>query len=159
MSVTASYSSTSDPASGTWSPPGGGKILMARAVYSEDNDNSVTGYVQAGNGTNMVTYGSSAGASWHPTTITTSTIKGHIVDDYKYAGATLTIHDVVYLKNNAGEPVTLEMTVIRNSGKLDATGNYWGVFPNVQDVVQEITASTADYSGFKSTEIGGTGPQ
>ena len=42
-------------------------------------------------------------------------------------------------------------------GTIDATGNYWGVFPNVGDRIQETTANSANIGAFQFAAIANTG--
>jgi len=75
---------------------------------------------------------------------------------YSYGGST-TISQVVQL--GAATPA-VEMGALRNtSGKIVATGNYWGVTVPTTTQVNELLSATIDYTAFKTTPISGTGPQ
>ena len=44
-------------------------------------------------------------------------------------------------------------------GRVDARGNYWGVFPQVAPVIHEMVVETVDFSDFGNRAIEGTGPR
>ena len=68
--------------------------------------------------------------------------------------------DKVLHSDQATDPLReVELSVFFLAGQFNATGNFWGVFPNVADRIQEFTVGTIDFTNFKSVEIGGTGPQ
>ncbi|MEZ4431542.1 MAG: Ig-like domain-containing protein [bacterium] len=54
----------------------------------------------------------------------------------------------------------LEMSAgVWAAARVDARGNYWGVFPNVQAKIHEIQNGSIDYSGFLPDAVRNVGPR
>ena len=167
VSISASVSSA---ASGTdtspyWATPSGLPILTFLASYSETGGSSsypyVSGSVQGSGGTAIVGFTNTTSANWYDAwDRQTHQLRAEVVDGTSGAGGTTSVTKVIFLGPTTEDPPRLvEMTVQFSSGTFDAKGNYWGVFPDVASRVQEFTVGTADYTGFKSTQVSGTGPQ
>ncbi|MCA9539943.1 MAG: right-handed parallel beta-helix repeat-containing protein, partial [Myxococcales bacterium] len=58
-----------------------------------------------------------------------------------------------------GQP-QIELTVgVFSANRVNARGNFWGVFPNVQDRIREAQVGSTDFSGFVPAAIQGVGPR
>lgn len=44
-------------------------------------------------------------------------------------------------------------------GHIDARGNFWGVFPDVQPLIHEVQVGSADFTGFQPFALDGVGPR
>ncbi len=160
LSVSTDRSSTSDRGSTAYSPPDGADVLAARVSYSETATSSLTGYLRTSSNATLETFSSATTAHWFDLSDhRPSSVKLYIVDDNQYGSASMSLPDVLYSASSANPDRTVEMTVFYSSGSLNAQDNYWGVFPEVEPRVQEIQMGTVDYTGFKSAEIPGAGPQ
>jgi hypothetical protein len=157
----SSGTNTSGDTSSTWTTPNGGPILWVRVSYSEgpSSNSSTTGYLQTGGGSNLGTYASSSTAAWVDiSSSNTGAIRAHVSDDSNYYYATLTIHEVIYRDNGGEAAPYIQMSVIRPSGQLDATQNYWGGSAPATQVF-ETPSGAVDYSSFKLSPVAGAGPQ
>ena len=161
LDVQSSGGNSSDVSTSVFNTPNGEKIIGALVDYNEltGNHSYLTGYLQDGSGNNLRTYTSTSSSKWYSIPGSgVSSLRGFVEDNYTSLYAKITIAKVVY-QAAVTETHAPEMTVLMNSGQLDATGNYWGIFPDVPSKVQEADIGAVDYSNFTSTALTTTGPQ
>jgi hypothetical protein len=146
--------------SAPWSTPGGQDILLAQVAYSETGS-SVQGYVKSAGGSVLKSYSSNFGPAFQDLTGDQGMGSGISsillsVDDssYSYSGA-MSIGTVYYRKAGA----VSEISVMTDAGTIDATQNYWGVFPNVLSVAVLGRPDSINMNGFVGFDFFGTGPQ
>ncbi len=160
ISASSGYNSTSDPSSDNWSPANGAPALYAKATYSETSStSSLSGAIQTDAGVTLITIATTS-SEWYDVSGAAPTgLSVFVNDNTSYGSASISLDSVLSLQTVVDFPRQTEMSVVLNSGTVDATGNYWGTFPDVASRVLEAESGMADYSGFKSTQVSGTGPQ
>jgi hypothetical protein len=147
VSTDANYYGTK--LSGTWTNPVNTTIERVYMSYSEVDSgyDYISGGVKKDSGSGVdIAVGESGVSRWYDTTsYGAKTIIAYVADYYSssYYGTT-TVTKAAYL-----DPAAVrEATAITRSGTIDMRHNYFGVFPNVLDVVTLGTATAANLQGF-----------
>lgn len=139
---------------------GGPTIAFVKATYSEFDSSYVEGGLYGSNGAAVVSW-STADSGWYDirsgatASIVAKVADGHASSYYGSASASR----VFFVKQTTSPARFVEMAAVLKSGSINATGNYWGTFPDVPSRVVEADNGTINYTGFKSVQVPGTGPQ
>jgi len=153
LSVASSSSSSSDPIGSPFTTPMSEDILLVQYTYTDGT--SQTGYIRDGGSTDMVTIPSTSNGFADIMSYASDTVRPRI-DDASYSGsASLSLPRAVYRVANT----PIEVAIFLNSGTVDCTDNYFGVFPDVESRVLMSQTQALDFQGFQIVEITGTGPQ
>ncbi len=134
--------------SAVWSTPAGGAIDSILMSYSESDyysQNYIKGYVKSGS-TTLVSVSSTVSKRWQTLGNKSATSIFASISDTSgssYSGS-MTIYAVSWIKKGA----IREASVLMYSKTVDLRHNYWGVFPNVLDVVSLSSPSAVTLDGF-----------
>ncbi|MBT9558309.1 MAG: right-handed parallel beta-helix repeat-containing protein [Myxococcales bacterium] len=141
----------------TLNAPSGGRILYTAGGHTNTSGSSnITGAI-IGDGISK-SFSQTTATAWYDWALPgVSSVYAQVVDLTSSYGGSTSITQVV--QSAPGTPAA-EMAALRTtSGKIIATGNYWGVTVPTSTQVTELTSATIDYTAFKTTQIGNTGPQ
>lgn len=161
LSAASSGTNSNDVTSGVWSTPGGEAIERIQYTYSEYerySTNYCTGYVKKDSASGQTLISTPSARTNRYEVVSTSgvtSIVAHVVDNQSNSHGTMTINRAFYYAT----PVNIEIVALNDSGTVDCTDNYWGVFPDVQDRMTLTRPTSIDFQGFQIGEVSGTGPQ
>ncbi len=159
LSVSTSGSDYKIATTATWTAPAGGVLMFVKASYTEGTS-SQSGRIRTSSGTTLVSLGSSASLQWYDIGSHAATnAQGEVTDYSSSYGTSLSLQKVVYSFGTSNPPRNIEMTAVLQGATIDATANYWGVFPDVPSRIVEADSGAVNYTGFKSSQVTGTGPQ
>ncbi|MDP3153178.1 MAG: right-handed parallel beta-helix repeat-containing protein, partial [Archangium sp.] len=153
QSLTASSTYQTTGTSAVYTAPVGKTIRRVRVTYSEtDNSaNYVTGTIQTGSGTPLITLSTSSTNGWHYLPAGTTSVRLSIYDS-GYSGATDTI-SMSQLETEGQEATGLEAMIATDTGTSDARFNYWtAVITDVPMKIHESRVGSIDYSGYTGAE-------
>lgn len=146
----------------TWSTPSGGSILAAKAEFAVfgGSASGMDGYLfQPGSDDPVVDL--SVGNTTYELTGNsylsgfTNALIPSVGDGRTTKSSVVNLKSVSYRVSG----LHTELSVITNTGTIDATGNYWGVFPNVSEVVHDARGSSVNTTGFVGIPFPDAGPQ
>ena len=148
LTATSSGTSTADASSGEWHTPSGELVDFVFATYTEYEAYGTSYCSGAAQdwalGTNLYST-TSARAAWAWTTAgATGSIRAFVVDDQYDSWGSMNLSLAAYDQLGA----TREATVLTGAAKVDLKHNYWGVFPNVLNVLTLGEHTDADIQGF-----------
>jgi len=148
VSTDSSYSGTK--VSSVWTNPAGTVIQRVYMAFIEDDYNYynyINGEVRKDSGSGTVMASASAAVSqWYDTASAAATKLVAVVSD-GYSGSyygTTVVSKAAYMDSAS----VREATIITRAGTIDMRHNYFGVFPNVLDVVSLGSAAAANLQGF-----------
>ncbi|MFO0745303.1 MAG: PKD domain-containing protein [Myxococcota bacterium] len=156
----ASNGSTGTRTSAAWTSSSGPALYAVTRYVETPSTSSASARLQTPSASDSTALVANAGSELQELTpwSTTSLVLTLTVTN---AAAVATAYlDAVLTRAPAGAtPPAVELVAMLTGPKLDLTGNYWGVFPDVESVMRIAVTNSVDFSGMKSTPIAGTGPQ
>ena len=84
-------------------------------------------------------------------------IVAFVDDDYSSYYGSMSVPNVLYYVASGADNV--ELIALNDTGTVDCTNNYWGIFPDVQSRMTLTRAASVDFTGFQISAVSGTGPQ